>query len=294
MPAVQKVREAAARTQCQNNLKQIGLAIHAYHDAKGTLPSGHIELQDASGNYQYYSNLFITILPYVEQPALFKSYQDKPVPNQDARNAAFDQTFLRVYSCPTDTRFNQIYAPETIAPDGATNTSIKYAASSYRYMSGLGDYNSTDTFAGYYDEVQNALKTHAQGRGAFHGDGASGLKPETLSGIGDGTSTTLIVGERHTTTHPSRGPFWADSFNLYTGGASFISGTNVYLLPDYDACAASIPENHCKYGWGSVHANNLINFVFADGHVRAISPGIDLTIFVALSTIRGGEKVPDF
>jgi prepilin-type N-terminal cleavage/methylation domain-containing protein/prepilin-type processing-associated H-X9-DG protein len=295
LPAVQKVREAAARAQCQNNLKQIGLALHNYHDSKGVLPSGHIELKDAAGNYQYYSNMFIMILPYVEQGALFETYKDKPVANQDLQNAVFDQTFLKVYSCPTDTRYNQILAPETVAPDGATNSgNIKYAASSYRYMSGLGDYGSTDTFAGYYTEVQNALATHAWGRGAFHGDGASMLKPESLLSVADGTSNTIFVGERHTTTHVIRGPFWADSFNLYTGGASYKSGTNIYLLPDYDACAASIPENHCKYGWGSLHANNQINFLFGDGHVRTVSPAIDLDIFVALSTIAGGEKIPDF
>ncbi|HEX4591800.1 MAG TPA: DUF1559 domain-containing protein, partial [Gemmataceae bacterium] len=79
LPAVQKVREAAARAQCQNNLKQIGLALHNYHDVFGHLPSGHIEQQDAAGKYQYYGNVFITILPQLEQDALFKSYKDKPI-----------------------------------------------------------------------------------------------------------------------------------------------------------------------------------------------------------------------
>jgi prepilin-type N-terminal cleavage/methylation domain-containing protein/prepilin-type processing-associated H-X9-DG protein len=297
LPAVQKVREAAARAACQNNLKQIGLAIHNYHDATGSLPSGHIELKDVTGAYQYYSGLFIMILPYVEQDSLFRTYKDNPIANQDTQNKAFNQTFLKVYTCPTDTRANQLYAPETTPTNGesntTTNTTIIYASGSYRYMSGVGN-SSAETFAGFDNEVRDVNTPHPNWRGPFHGDGASGLKAENLAGIKDGTSTTIMVGERHTITHPTRGPFWADTFNLYTGGGMFTNVTNVFLLPDYDACKNQIPENYCKYGWGSLHATNIINFVFADGHVQSLNPTIDLSIFAALATISGGETVPNF
>src|SRR5580658_6260300 len=77
LPAVQKVREAAARISCVNNLKQIGLAIHNYHDTRMQLPSGHTELcpgNNAAGNEAncyYYSNVFIDLLPYIEQDNLW-------------------------------------------------------------------------------------------------------------------------------------------------------------------------------------------------------------------------------
>jgi len=297
LPAVQKVREASQRLKCQNNLKQIGLAIHNYHDARGTLPSGQIELLDSTNKYQYYSFAFIDLLPYLEQDSLFRTYLDKPVPNQDPRNQPFCKTYVAAYSCPADPRAGQIYAPESIAPDGTaqTNPPILYMAGSYKLMSGLGDYSSTNTFGGFYNEVQTALASHRDGKGAFHGDGASGLKPDTLASITDGTSNTIFVGERHTLTHETRGPFWADSFNLYSKGASFLNGiTNVYLMPDYDLCQSQVNSNYCKYGWGSLHATNQINFVFGDGHVRSVPPTIDLNIFAALSTIAGGEALPDF
>ena len=92
LPAVQKVREAADRIRCSNNLKQIGLALHNYHDTNALFPSGHVELQDAHGNYQYYSGWTIAILPYLEQTNLFQQYFDNPVPNQDPKNQEQEDT----------------------------------------------------------------------------------------------------------------------------------------------------------------------------------------------------------
>jgi prepilin-type N-terminal cleavage/methylation domain-containing protein len=291
LPAVQKVREAAARIKCFNNLKQIGLACHNYHDTYGTLPSGHIELIDSGGAYQYYTCWSIQILPFLEQDVLFKTYRDNPIPNQNPVNQAFREVKLEVYMCPIDTRAGQILAPETIAPDGGGNPGYLYMASSYKAMTGIGDPNSTNTFGGFWNEVQTAQAAHPKGRGAFHGDGVSGFAPEKMVTITDGLSNTLFVGERHTKTHLTRGPFWADSFNLYSKGASW--PYSVSMIPDYDLCASQINANFCKYGWGSLHTAG-INFVFGDGSVHSISPNIDMNIFMALSTVRGEENIANY
>jgi prepilin-type N-terminal cleavage/methylation domain-containing protein/prepilin-type processing-associated H-X9-DG protein len=290
LPAVQKIREAANRMKCANNLKQIGIGLHNHHDTYGTLPSGHIEQLDAGGNFQYYTSWAIELLPFVEQDNLYKKYNNN-VPNQDPANLAFNSTVVKVYQCPSDPRAGQVLLPETIAPNGGGNTGQKYAASSYRCMTGMGDTGTTDTWGGYWNEVQQAMAVHPQGRGAFHGDGYSGLKPETLASITDGTSNTIIVGERHTKTHFTRGPFWADSFNLYSKGASW--PYSITMIPDYDACAAQVNANYCKYGWGSFHPGGIM-FLFGDGHVRAVSSVIDMNLFMALSTIAGGEVLPNF
>jgi prepilin-type N-terminal cleavage/methylation domain-containing protein/prepilin-type processing-associated H-X9-DG protein len=303
LPAVQKVRDAAARIKCGNNLKQIGLALHNYHDTFGTFPSAHIEQCPAGtktgteGTCQYYSGIFIMLLPFVEQDNLFKTYVDFPNPNLTAAkraNTAFCQTYVPVYDCPSDLRSHQIIAPETLAPDGRGQPSppLLFMASSYKAMTGIGHPSTTDTFGGYWDEVQDALAANSRGKGLFHGDGYSGLSPERMASILDGTSNTLAVGERHTKTHFTRGPFWADSFNLYTTGASW--PYSITLQPDYDACTAQVNSNYCKYGWGSLHTGNLMNWVFADGHVRSVSASIDMNVFQALSTIAGGEVIPDF
>src|SRR5262245_40066466 len=70
LPAVQKVREAAARMACQNNLKQIGLGLHNYHDANGAFPPGHERRGGSIAAPVYYANWCIRLLPYVEQAAL--------------------------------------------------------------------------------------------------------------------------------------------------------------------------------------------------------------------------------
>jgi prepilin-type N-terminal cleavage/methylation domain-containing protein/prepilin-type processing-associated H-X9-DG protein len=294
IPAVQKVRAAADRMACANNLKQIGLALHHYHETNVTFPSGHVELQNTQGFYHYYSGWTIAILPYLEQENLFRQYLDNPVPNQDPRNQIFCQTFVAVYTCPSDNRAHQVFAPETVAPDGGPQppTPILYMAGSYKAMTGVGD-GMVGDYAGGHAEVQAARKLYPGLQGAFHGDGASGMRPERIANITDGLSNTIFVGERHTRTHFTRGPFWADTFNLYTLGAAYPAVSNVYLQPDYDLCANQANADYCKFGWGSFHPGG-INWLFGDGSVRNLTTDIDMTIFVALSTIAGGEIIPDF
>jgi prepilin-type N-terminal cleavage/methylation domain-containing protein/prepilin-type processing-associated H-X9-DG protein len=306
LPAVQKVRGASLRTQCQNNLHQIGIALQSYHDAYGVFPSGHVEqcpAGTAAGvetGCTYYSSWAIAILPFIEQGNLFAQYKDFPTPNYMpgyTQNQTFAQQYIGVYTCPADTRARQLIAPDTLAPNGGgqPNPPLTYMASSYKAMSGQQDPNTTDTYAGYWDEVQVAMKVFPSGRGPFHGDGYSGLSPERIANIKDGTSNTLFVGERHTLTTWGRGPFWANSFNLYSMGASFTADATATwaLVPDYNQCTQKVLNaNYCKYGWGSLHPGNFINFLMGDGSVRAITPDINIIIFAAISTIAGGEVVP--
>jgi prepilin-type N-terminal cleavage/methylation domain-containing protein/prepilin-type processing-associated H-X9-DG protein len=311
LPAVQKVREASARASCENNLKQIGLALHNYAGIYGTLPSGHIEIDPTGNAGTYYSCWSIAILDQLELGNLAKTYQDNPVPNYTAgslQNAAFSQTFVSVYTCPSDKRQRVLWSPATLAPAGGGNddgngnpvaSSLLFMPGSYRAMSGQWNPANTYTYAGYDYEVQGAQSAHPQGRGPFHGDGASGLTPERLANVTDGLSNTIFVGERAMLNHFSRGPFWADSFNLYAMGASFDAtglgaNANLALSPDYDLCKSKLSENFCKYGWGSLHGGGVINFLFGDGSVRGITPGINLTTFSALGTIQGNETLADY
>src|SRR5262249_39566365 len=145
-PAVQKVREAAARTQCLNNLKQIALGLHNYHDVNKRFPSGH---QVVNGNY--FSNWAIFLLPFIEQDNLYKQY-DNTVLNSNAKNKLVRETFLPVYTCPADLNGNMILIPET-----AADISVPFMTGSYRGMSGVCC-DGFDQWAGYVSEVQTNLK----------------------------------------------------------------------------------------------------------------------------------------
>jgi len=304
LPVVQKVREAANRISCANNLKQIGLAIHNYHDTYGVLPSAHIETcpPGTKGTEhtgcQYFSGWAIQILPYLEQGNLYASY-DNTVPNYTVgfpKNEAFSQQDVKIYNCPADPRAGQLLAPESLAPNGdpPPNPPLLFRASSYKAMSGWMDTTNTYNFAGYWYEVRTTLATRPRGMGAFHGDGYSGLHPSRLTDVTDGTSNTIFVGERHTKTREGRGPFWADSFNFYNSGGALHLYSQM-LIPDYELCVDQIGSqyaNYCKNGWGSLHSGGTINFLFGDGAVHSVSPTISMPIFVDLSTIAGGEVIP--
>jgi prepilin-type N-terminal cleavage/methylation domain-containing protein/prepilin-type processing-associated H-X9-DG protein len=314
LPAVQKVREAAARAKCSNNLKQMVLAMHNYHDANGRLPSSSKQTcpaGTASGSSTgclYSLGAFNEILPYVEQGALKTIYNPNAFIDNSHTNDFFNQQFVSIYQCPSDDRATQLMAtqgPWTLAPDGSSNGgagvyNYRYMASSYKLMTGMGNPSSTDTWGGFWYEALDAMAYNKNGRGAFHTDGFTSLNPETLTTVTDGTSNTLFIGERHIKPGGSseewmrRGPFWADAFNLYNTSATYLTIPNIYMTPDYETCQKSVAAggtgnaNYCKYGWGSFH-NNGIQFAYGDGHVAIVQATIDQTIFAALGTVSGGE-----
>ena len=290
LPAVQKVREAAARIQCANNLKQIGLAQHGFHDVYGKFTcSWDYEPPKPPQRPTGVAHAWSTyLLPFLEQDNLYKQY-DNTVQNSDPKNAAVVQTYVSVYTCPSDPNARQIMRPET-DPGPPDFPTARYMVGSYRGMSGRSA-TGFDQWAGYPSEVGVNLRTQAGYRGLLHTDGpATGLAGERITDVKDGSSNTFAVGERTTITHTNRTTFWGDSFNLYNLSGAFPQ--SAALLNDYDACgriASDIAQ--CKYGWGSGHSAGGINFVFVDGSVHQISPSIDMQIFVAMSTINGGEVV---
>src|SRR5262249_2768810 len=139
VPAVQKVREGAARTQCLNNLKQIAVAVMNYEGTYKRFPAGSMYRPNAQGRFDYYETWTISILPFLEQGPLFANSYDAHVRNADpgAKMMALRQTLLPVFNCPSD---NLPFAPPiqpASGPGGQTSLPTPLSmASTYRCVAG--------------------------------------------------------------------------------------------------------------------------------------------------------------
>ena len=292
VPAVQKVREAAARAQCQNNLKQIALALHNYHDANKRFPHGGVTNGDCCSTPSG-PTWTIFLLPYLEQEALYQRY-DFTVTNEHSNNLFVRTQFVPVYTCPADVHSNKVLQPES-GPGGGLN----YATGSYRAVSGRSDssgwFDSGDA-GGFPPGWRGVLHSGVDARyppnpGNFklpYGN------PERIANISDGTSNTIMVGEYTTITHASRTTFWAYTYTSYNQSSMILPPQTRQLLADYDQCSklgGANGDNPCKRAWGSLHSGGIINFAFADGSVRSVSTNMDMVLLAALATIAGGEVV---
>ncbi len=294
VPAVQKVREAAARAHCQNNLKQIGIALHNYHDVQKRFPPGGVR-NGTCCSWPNGATWTIYILPYIEQDNLYKQYNFNKV-NEDPANKFVRESFVPLYNCPSDNNINRLLRPESGPGSG-----LLYATGSYRAMSGR-----SNGLAWFDDEDGRAFPLTWRGLLHFVSDFnsplpiQSGFKPppygiERMASVTDGTSNTLMVGEYTTRTHLSRTTFWAYTYTSYNQ-SSAIPPQSRQFLADYDQCVnigGQGTSNPCKRAWGSNHPN-IFNFVLADGSVRSISTSIDTFLFAGLATIAGDEVVSGF
>ena len=303
VPAVQKVREAAARAQCQNNLKQIGLALHNYHDTNRQFPPGGISNGDCCST-EGGPNWAILILPYIEQANLFKLY-DQTTTVEDARNAALRTAFVPTYTCPSDLNSNKLMIP---ASGPGANAGANYATGSYRGIAGTSDGTA------WWDDATGNPQTTGTGitlayRGVLHAGidykrpskfGRAGINspygnPERIASIIDGTSNTLVVGEYTTSTSVNRTTFWAYEYTSFAmSEVCILPPQSRQMLNDYDACANQLPpgftngSNPCKRGLASFHTG-VVNFLLADGSVRAISTNVDMALLAAMATVANGE-----
>jgi len=288
LPAVQAAREAARRAQCANHLKQIALALHNYHAACGSLPHGNINrtagncpgMEEPTVSYSTrFGNWLIAILPYMEQGALFDRYSLGDL-NESAENQAVRETSVAAYLCPSDSAPRRAAVPAT-GPAAAAGA--KYMPGSYRAVSGRSDDGMN------YLDSEMMYDFETKSRGPIHIVGVWGYDTESIAGIRDGTSNTLMVGESTTRTSTGYRTFWAYSFAYYTmSGATAQSRT---LLGDFDRCVeiggagGDIP---CKRGWGGLHPSGM-NFALCDGSVRFLADSIDMELLTGMATIAGGE-----
>jgi prepilin-type N-terminal cleavage/methylation domain-containing protein len=313
LPAVQAARDAARRTQCKNNMKQIGLALHNFHDARKFFPPGNITDGGlASGSH---GNWAIYILPYLEQESLYEMYNDEgglnypfshtpDILNINAVNRTVVQTDVPHYKCPADVNAGRL----DLMPESGEGNGIVYRMGSYRAVSGRqgaipgGNSNFFAWFDNHEAETQGPLPyswrgvMHTLCRNPASGGPCRGvslrLKVESTGTIHDGLANTLAVGEMSTHTVPRRGTFWAYSYTSYN--QSSLTPQSRTFLGDYQKCVnigGAGDSNPCKRGWGSMHGGKLINWTLCDGSVRTTSINVSMDLMCQLATVHGSEPV---
>jgi prepilin-type N-terminal cleavage/methylation domain-containing protein len=298
LPAVQKVREAAARTRCQNNLKQIGLAAHNYHSANGMLPPGVLGPSQAivypasSGSAAWLSNLAL-LLPYVEQDNLYRRMRvngsaDRPVGPawfsiDENYNAAL--TKISTFACPSDDPYpifanpvgrivSRIY---TASESGGPVIAIGYhEVRDYDGdQPGLTNYLGVAGNAGY--TANTSSSNWDQWVGVFNSCSKVSLSDVTAA---DGTSQVLMFGEIVGNTRTSATSTTEYAFTWIGCGLTW----NNYGLPNTFARA---------FAFGSRHGT-VVNFVSADGAVRSLrspttSPGDAYNAYIYLCGYKDGR-----
>ena len=288
LPAVQKVREAAARASCGNNMKQMGLALHNYHDTIGAFPAGNTSDGVCCGQ-NVSTTWTIDILPFMEQDNLQKLW----VQNQNtwhSSNLNFRTRYVKSYECPSDTLRNA-----TDRPGSGNGSGQQYQFGSYRAVSGRSGGNGRV----FWDTCEPGLGTlNSAWRGVLHvvvkstsatvtGQCNTGTY-ERITSITDGSSNTLLVGEYTNIDVPRRATFWAYGYTSYN--QSSVTDQSRILGNSYNKCGTTGAggDNPCKRGLGSNHTNGL-NFTMGDASVRFISYSIDINKLAAMATMAGGE-----
>lgn len=312
LPAVQQAREAARRSQCKNNLKQIGLAVHNYHDVHQMFPPAKISsgMINPATNAVYTTlgilntTGWVLMLPNLDQAPLYNQY-NLNVPSSLSNeatgrpyamnastsnaNAAIVQTKIAVFNCPSDPAnmpATSVNANVTNGPYECNNA----RRASYFFSTGQ-DEDRTNNYAARVSSTSawtNGPVANANVRGAFGNDGAA-----RMADISDGSSNTLMCGEstqlRHTST--SYGPWWGAGTHTCCHGRIPSADAKFAINADYNANGT---KQQYAWGFGSHHTGGA-HFVMCDGSVRFISENIDyFRLMVPISRVADGQPVGDF
>ncbi|MGL4555806.1 MAG: DUF1559 domain-containing protein [Gemmataceae bacterium] len=278
LPAVQKVREAAARMKCSNNLKQLGIALHSHHDSVGAFPAGRFGC-DGSGAPCTGDSLtsvnrggasaFVSLLPYLEldnvHRTIGKTEANVPWPTTDnATWRPFDKIALEtrpsVLVCPSDTALPFI-------TNSGLGGSINAATGSYALVAGTN---------GPSMGISAAVKFDNTGLFLYR-------LTKRFADVLDGTSNTIAMGEvydGHLGTNP----------NIWSVGSRHAHSLRTTQNPINTPPGTGILYTTLNGAFMSRHTGGA-NFALTDGSVRFLSQTMDITLYRNLSTIRGGEVV---
>jgi len=283
LPAVQKVREAAARTQCSNNLKQIGLALHNAQSANGRMPPLYNVYQDSTGAWKGGPVLW-ALLPYIEQDALFQAanqYAYTEIPQNGGGYEYGCEYPQKTYLCPSDSSGQ---AAGLWSVDGSSNDKGLWA---------FGNYGANFQVFG--------LPSAGDNTGNMNGS------PSLTNSFSDGTSNTIMLAEKARVSADNYASLWAHGSWCVPYMAVFVygsaDGTQGYTTADTEGGPA-IPGTVGPASKFQVQPRNgtadpsraqtphlAMNVCMADGSVRSLSGSIDPNTWWYLCTPAQGEAI---
>ena len=284
LPAVQKVREAAARMSCQNKLKQIGLAVHGYHDANKAFPTSAGAGYNYDGNSNNTWSWMAKILPNIEQDNLYKAGNIATGTTRNLSSAngiPTASTLLIAYACPSDESGNTLRTDRANIGTGATTSYKGVAGNNWCGSSWGGNWTNAGP-TGDCNGLDNGNGIFFRTDGVPGGRG--GLR---LTGITDGTSNTLMVGED------------IGAINQHNSWAFFNHVTGTCAIPLNNALVAGQPGFQNPGDWPNVYSfrsrhTGGANFCLADGSVKFVSQSIDINTYRNAATYAGGEVLGNF
>jgi prepilin-type N-terminal cleavage/methylation domain-containing protein/prepilin-type processing-associated H-X9-DG protein len=283
LPAVQKVREAAARVQCQNNLKQLGLALHNFHDTNSVFPASGWTTAGPGNPAGKFVGWRPLTLPYIEQENLQRLF-DFSQNWWEGNNLIAAATVVKTYQCPS-APFRNVSSAVAKSPRPAmANLNPPLATTDYESIMGVQPasidpvlYNANNRFSVMYRNSR-----------------------VRITDVTDGTSSTIMVVETAarpvvyrnrtliSTVNNDQGISWADSEGPYSLDGANADGSQ-------EGCT---PANGCTFAMNKKNDNEPysfhtggINVVFTDGHVQFIRESVPLETFAALCTRAAGEVV---
>ncbi len=288
LPAVQKVRDAAARMQCQNNLKQLGLALHGFHDTNLVFPaSGWTTAGPGNPDGKYVGWRPLT-LPYIEQENLQKLYDFK-VNWWEGTNPTAAAVPVKTYQCPSVPQRNPVMSAVAKSPRPAMTFVNPIAPTDYEAVMGVQPaainphlpaalYNSTNRFS--------VMSRNSRTK---------------MTDVTDGTSNTVMVVEAaarplvhrgrsaRTDLNNDQGIGWADSEGPFSLDGAMADGSAEGCgLP----CATAMNKKNDNEPY-SFHSGGG-NMLFGDGHVQLVRESIPLVTLAALCTMNAGEVIGDY
>jgi len=310
LPAVQQAREAARRSQCKNNLKQLGLAFHNYHETVNCFPPGYFAVINSPTTDQHAKGVMVPLLPYIDQAPLFNQLdQNVPLYNGptgfnvtvQAANTALAATIIAGFMCPSmpgDSQHDYLYPAGAFGPFPNANAV---------WRGGRCDYAGTTGIRADLGAIYNG--NQGERDGILQSAGRIGANPGRVGrmrDVLDGLSNTFLLCEKtggtvmYYKTLPAtglspvvgltNGGSWADVLlceNWLRG-----AGRNGVAGPNGGPCAINC-TNIRGDGWHSFHTGGC-HCLMGDGAVRFISENISTQTLGALITRKNGEVVGEF